>query len=48
MCFKPYQNEHNSVKEAKERGEKKKKTWQVGPKIPMKILFPYPPNFVFN
>ena len=40
--FKPYQNEHNSVKDTREKG-KKKKTCNIDLKISMKILFHYPP-----
>ena len=40
--FKPYQNEHNSVKDTREKG---KKSRNIDPKIAMKILFHYPPTF---
>ena len=44
MCvkipFKPYQNEHNSVKDT---GEKGKKPWKIDQKIAKKILFHYSP-----
>ena len=42
--FKPYQNEHNSVKDT---GEKGKKPCNIDLKISMKILFHYPPTFPF-
>ena len=45
MCFKPNKNKHDSVKEARQKG---KKPWKVGPQIPMKIVFHYPPTFLFN
>ena len=38
--FKPYRNEHDSVKEAVVKRPKK---YKVDPKIPMQILFHYPP-----
>ena len=41
--FKPHQNEHDSVKEAREKG--KKKTCNDDPKIPMKIVLHYSPTF---
>ena len=37
--FKPWQNEHNSVKEAGEKSQKKRNAFKVDLKIPMKILF---------
>ena len=37
--FKPYKNEHNSVKDT---GEKGKKSCDIDLKIAMKILFYYP------
>ena len=40
-CFKPYQNEHNSVKDT---GEKGKKPCNIELKINMKILFHCPPT----
>ena len=44
--FKPYQNEHNSVKDT---GEKGKKPCNIDLKISMKILFHcYPPTFPFS
>ena len=42
--FKPYQSEHNSVKDTRERG---KKPCNIDLKISMKILFHYPPTFPF-
>ena len=42
--FKPYQNEHNSVKDT---GERSKKPRDKDLKISMKILFHYPPTFPF-
>ena len=42
--FKPYQNEHNSVKDT---GEKGKKPCNIDLKISMKILFHYPPTFPY-
>ena len=41
-CFKPYQNQYNSVKDT---GEKGKKPCNIDPKIAMKILLYYPPTF---
>ena len=43
--FKPYQNEHNSVKDT---GERSKKPHDKDLKISMKILFHYPPTFPFT
>ena len=43
--FKPYQNEHNSVKDT---GETSKKPRDIDLKISMKILFHYPPTFPFT
>ena len=40
--FKPYQNEHNSVKDT---SKKDKKPCNIDQKISMKILFHYPPTF---
>ena len=40
--FKPYQNAPNSVKDT---GEKGTKPYNIDPKMAMKILFYYPPNF---
>ena len=40
--FKPYQNEHNSVKDTEEKG---KKLCNTALKISLKILFHYPPTF---
>ena len=42
--FKPYQNEHNSVKDTRERG---KKLCNIDLNISMKILLDYPPAFPF-
>ena len=42
--FKPYQNDHNSVKDT---GEKGKKPCNIDLKISMKILFHYPPTFPY-
>ena len=42
--FKPYQNEHNSDKDTREKG---KKPCNIDLKISMKILFQYPPTFPF-
>ena len=42
--FKPYQNEHNSVKDTRERG---KKLCNIDLNIFMKILLDYPPAFPF-
>ena len=42
--FKPYQSDHNSVMDTRERG---KKTCNIDLKISMKILFHYPPTFPF-
>ena len=43
--FKPYQNEHNSVKDTEERS---KKPPYIDLKISMKILFHCPPSFFFS
>ena len=42
--FKPYQNEHNSVKDT---GERSKKPRDIDLKISMKILFHCSPTFAF-
>ena len=42
--FKPYQNEHDSVKETREQG---RKPCNIDPKITVKTLFHYPPTFPF-
>ena len=40
ISFKPYQHEHDSVKEAGENGQKQtNNACIIVPKIPMKILF---------
>ena len=41
--FKPYKNEHNSVKYT---GERSKKPRDIDLKISMKILFHYPPTYL--
>ena len=43
--FKPYQNEHNSVKDT---GERSKKPCDIDLKISMKILFHYSLTFPFT
>ena len=43
--FTQYQNEHDSVKEAR---EKSKQPFNVDPKIPVKILFHCPPIYGFT
>ena len=42
--FKPYQNEHETVKETREKGKKKHVT--LTEKFSMKILFHYPLTFL--